>query len=409
MLELSTLANGLTIATHKMPGLESAAVSLNINTGARHETEAENGLAHLFEHMVFKGTRRRSARDIAEQIEDVGGSLNAWTSRDHTVFHARVLTSDIPLAVDIVSDLVTEPRFDRIDLEHERKVVLSEIGEALDTPDDLVFDELQATAFPDQSIGRAVLGTAESLAELTEDNLHNWLQHQYHAPSIILSAAGAVEHQQIVEQAEALLGALPTNTNNPPAPARWVGGTRANVQDNEQTHIAVAFEGPASTDPMQHAALLFSTAMGGGMSSRLFQELREQRGLAYSVTASFGSHIDTGLLSLYIATQHKNATEALNRLREIAHETAANLQQEELDRARAQLKAGLLIGLEGAYGRAEWIGRSLLTYGRVLSTEELIQNLESVDLETARSIGSHMLESPEALAIVGPNAEQRVV
>ena len=403
---LTRLANGFTVASFAMPGLETAAISLDADVGARHEGEAENGLAHLFEHMVFKGTERRAARAIAEEIEDAGGSLNAWTSRDSTSFHARVLGETLPLAVDIIADMLLGSRFEAEDLDKEREVVLSEIGEALDTPDDLVFDHCQAVAFPGQSLGRAILGTPESLATLDRTALLRWRDTHYRGPAMVLSAAGQVDHDALVAQAEALFGSLPADRAAPTPRASWGGGTRTDSQRGEQLHLALGFEGADLHSPAYYAAQCFTMALGGGMSSRLFQELREERGLAYSVSAAHSPHSDTGLLSLYFAARPRDASGALDLARQVARQTAATLEQPELDRARAQMKAGLLMGLESAYGRAEWLGRSLLFHGRVVPPAEMVAALNAVTVETARAAGAAMLATAPALAAVGPRADK---
>lgn len=403
---LTRLDNGVTVVTLAMPGLETAAVSLSADVGARNETATENGLAHLFEHMVFKGTSRRPARAIAEAIEDVGGALNAWTSRDTTCFHARVLAGDVPLAIDLIADLVTDASFAESDLALEREVVLSEIGEALDTPDDLVFDHLQATAFPDQSLGRPILGTADSLAGLDTAALGRWRSSHYRGAGLFLAAAGKVDHDAIVAQAAQRLGGLPAGRPGPIQPARWAGGTRADSQRNAQMHIALGFPGFGPQDPRHDAARLFAMALGGGMSSRLFQELREARGLAYSVSASHGLHADTGLLTLYAATRPADGARALGLAREIAEAAARDLTPAELGRAVAQLKASTLMSLEGCAGQADWLGGSLITYGRVIPPAEIIASLESVPLEAVRAAGAAMLSGPSALALVGPRAER---
>ena len=403
---LTRLPNGVTVATIAMPGLETAAIALNVDVGARHESEAENGLAHLFEHMVFKGTTQRTARQIAEEIEDVGGALNAWTSRDHTVFHARVLAQDLGLATDIVTDLFLNPRFDALDLEKEREVVLSEIGEALDTPDDLVFDLLQAIAYPGQALGRSILGTAQSLEGLDSSSLARWRDRHYRGPGLFVTAAGKIDHDALVAQTESRLGHLPATRDTAHQPARWQGGTLADGRRGEQTHLVLGFEGPHPGDPRHHAAQIFAFALGGGMSSRLFQELREERGLAYSVSAAHSTHSDTGMLSLYCAARPKDASAALDLSRTVARQTAETLTMAEFARARAQLKAGLLMGLESCTGQADWLGRALLVHGRIISPAEAIATLEAVSLEEARAAGAAMLASPPALAAVGPRAEK---
>ncbi len=404
--EITRLANGFTIATLPMPGIETAAVALNADVGARHELLNEHGLAHLFEHMVFKGTTSRSARTIAEQIEDVGGSLNAWTSREMTVFHGRVLGGDVPLAIELIADLVRAPLFNLDDLDKEREVVLSEIGESLDTPDDLVFDHAQAIAFPDQPLGRTILGTPDSLAGLGRPQLCSWLADRYHAPALVLSAAGKVDHAAIVRQAERLFADLPATPPPTCQPAFWRGGLRLDQKRGEQLHVVLAHAGPKALAEDAHSAQLFTMALGGGMSSRLFQELREERGLAYSVSAALTPHMDSGMLTLYLAAQPEDGPQALDMLRDVAAETARTLDQAELDRARAQMKAGWLMGLEGPAGQADWLGRSLLTYGRVVDAAEMIAKLDCVTVETARAAGNRMLCSNPVLAAVGPQARR---
>ncbi|MCG2842755.1 insulinase family protein [Sandaracinobacter sp. RS1-74] len=401
---LTRLDNGLTIVSLAMPGLETAALSVNADVGARNESAAENGLAHLYEHMVFKGTGSRSARAIAEAIEDVGGSLNAWTSRDTTCFHARVLAGDVPLALDLLADLLTDASFTDADLALEREVVLSEIGEALETPDDLVFDHLQAIAFPGQSLGRSILGTGESLAALDAGSLRHWRDTHYRGEGLIVAAAGKVDHDALVEQAGRLFAHTPAGRPGPIEPARWSGGTRADAQKNEQLHVALGFQGFGPEDKRFDAARLFAMALGGGMSSRLFQELREERGLAYSVSASHALHADTGLLSLYAAARPKDGAQLLDLARRIANDTAATLTPAELNRARAQLKAAILMGLESCSGQADWLGGSLITWGRVVPAQEVIETLNAVSLDEVRAAGAAMLQGPPALAVVGPKA-----
>ncbi|MFN3371399.1 MAG: M16 family metallopeptidase, partial [Sphingomonadaceae bacterium] len=358
--EITRLANGLTVASLAMPGKATAAVALHADVGARHERACEHGLAHLFEHMVFKGTLSRDARQIAEAIEDVGGVLNAWTSRETTCFHARVLAEDLDLATTLIAEMIREPRFAPADFESEREVVLSEIGESLDMPDDLVFDHLHETAYPAQGLGRPILGTPDSLAGLAPADLARWRDTHYRGAGLFLVAAGKVEHAALVARAEALLGDLPAAPHPPAEPARWQGGARREGQRGEQVHVALGFEGPAATDPGYHAAQLFAVALGGGLSSRLFQEVRETRGLAYSVSAAHAPHADSGMLSLYCATRPKDAAAALDLARAVAADLAETLSPAELARARAQLRAGVLMGLEGCAGQADWLGRSLL-------------------------------------------------
>ncbi len=407
-VETTRLANGLTVATIAMPGVRTAAVALCAAAGARHESAAENGLAHLFEHMVFKGTERRDARGLAEAIEDVGGTLNAWTSRDQTVFHARVLGPDLPVAVDLLAEMLMAPRFADADLALEKQVVESEIGEAADVPEDLVFDLVQEAAFPGQPLGRPILGTVETLATFSPSDLRAWRDRHYRGGALALVAAGAVDHGAVLAQAERLLDALPGDRPEPCPPARFGGEVRPERRRSDQTHIAVGLPGPGMHAPSHHAAELFATVLGGGASSRLFQELREARGLAYSVSASHAAFAEQGLMTIHVAAKPADAERVAALALEIARETAASLSESELARAKAQLRAGLLMGLEGCAGQANWVGHGILVHGRPVPLAEIEAAIDRVGVEEARAAGEAMLKGPVALASVGPRPLKRL-
>ncbi len=404
-LRQTRLASGLTLVTWPLPGAATAAVALAAPVGARHEAEAEHGLAHLFEHMLFKGTERRPARAIAEEIEDVGGDLNAWTSREMTMLHARVLAEDLPRALDILADLVTAPRFDPADLELERGVILSEIGDSRDNPEDVAFDLAQALAFPGQPLGRPILGTPESVAALGTDALHRWRARHWQPEGAVLAVAGAVDHARIAQQCEALFPARLSPAGRAAVPAAaFRAGAGHDKRRTEQQVTVLAFPAPGLHAPDRRAAALFASALGGGMSSRLFQEIREARGLAYAVDASHAMHADCGLLLLHAATRPADAAEVAARMRAIGWAAASDLSEAELARARAQARAGLLMGLEGCAGAADWAARTVLLYGRVLAPAEAIAELEAVTLDEVRRAGEAMLSAPPVLATVGPRA-----
>lgn len=396
------LSSGLTLLAWPIPGLATAAVALAAPAGARHEQEPEHGLAHLFEHMLFKGTDRRSARRIAEEIEDVGGDLNAWTSRETTLLHARVLGEHVPLALDLLADLVGSARFAEADLALERGVILSEIGDAEDNPEDAAWDLLQAVAYPGQTLGRSILGTAESLERLATASLREWRQRHWHPEAAVIAVAGAIEPERVAEQCERLFALPPRSDNTGCQPARYGGGGAHRRRRTEQQVSLLAFAAPGLDSPGRRAASLFSTALGGGMSSRLFQEIREERGLAYAVDASHMTHADSGLLVMHAATRPEDAGEVLARMRETALATAEGLTQAELDRARAQMRAGMLMGLEGCAGAADWAARTRLAFGRVLRPAEALAELEAVTLEEVRAAGAAILAGTPAIATVGP-------
>jgi len=395
------LANGLTVAVEPMETVETVAVGLYADVGSRSEPDALSGLAHMVEHMVFKGAGHRDARAIAEDIEDVGGSLNAWTSRDATVFHARVLPADLSLAVDIVSDLVRAPRFDAAELEREKAVVLSELGEARDTPDDIVFDHLQAAAFKGQPFGRPVLGDEISIAAIDAPALHDWLATQYRPSGLILAASGKVDEDALLRLAEARFGDLAPGAPPPPAPARFAAGVHHDTRRFDQIHLALAYPGLGYRDPDVQALSLFASAAGGGMSSRLFQELREERGLAYSVYAWMQPHDALGVLGIYLAAARAHAGRALALARDVMARTAAGLTQAELDRARAQAKAGLLMGLESVQSRCDHLARQLQIHDRIVSPAEIVAQIDAVTLDQARTAALNALAGGEALASVG--------
>ncbi|WP_017666788.1 pitrilysin family protein [Sandarakinorhabdus sp. AAP62] len=400
--QITILDNGLRVASWALPGLETAAVALTAETGSRFEHPEHNGLAHLFEHMVFKGTQRRSARAIAEEMEDVGGQLNAWTSRDTTMFHARLLARDLPLGVDLIADLVTGARFDPDDIVREKEVVLQELGEARDTPDDIVFDHLQEAAFPEQALGRSILGDEASLARITRDDLLGWQADHYAPQRLTLVAAGKVDHAELCRFAQA---AFPAAAGHNPSPAgddvRFHPGRHHDARRIEQAQLTAGWAAPGHHDPAQDAALLFTLAAGGGMSSRLFQQVREERGLAYTVSASLQPYVDAGLMSVHAATDPKQAAAARDLIMAVLHETAASLEQAELNRARAQAVAGLLMALEGPQGASDYLGRSLIVHGRFLPPAELVARIDAVTVDAARAAGASMLSAAPARAEIG--------
>jgi predicted Zn-dependent peptidase len=399
--ELTRLANGVTVAIDPMPGAQSAAIGLHAFVGSRSEAEGKGGLAHLVEHMVFKGARGRDARAIAEAIEDVGGSLNAWTARDQTAFHARTLAPDVGLALELIADLVRAPKLDEVELEREKLVILSELGECLDAPDDLIHDHLFLAAFGDQPLARPVLGSEPSIRGLTRADCAAWLEEQYRPEQLVISAAGKVDPSHILLLAEALFGDLP-NVNPPPIePARFVGGVKSDQRSAEQTHLAFAYQGVPASDPAAPALALFAQAVGGGMSSRLFQELREDRGLAYSIYAWTQGFADTGLFAVNLSADKARAAEAVALARDIVERAVAELTEAELKRARAQVEAGMLMALETPQGRADSMARSIEIFGRIMTAEEMLAELRAVDVEAARAAGGAMFDGPRALASIG--------
>lgn len=402
-VRLDRLTNGVRVVTESMPGLKSAALGVWVAAGGRHERPEQNGIAHFLEHMAFKGTKRRSALEIAEAIEDVGGYINAYTSREVTAYYARVLEADVPLALDVIADIVLNPIFDEREIEVERGVILQEIGQALDTPDDIIFDWLQEKAYPDQPLGRTILGPAERVRAFTREDLSAFISEQYGPGQMILSAAGAVDHDALVREAEKLFGHLSALVSPTPAEARFHGGETRTVKALEQAHFALAFEGPNYGEQTLHTAQIYAGALGGGMSSRLFQEIREKRGLCYTIFAQAGAYSDTGMMTIYAGTSAEELAElALVTLDELKR-AASDMTEVEVARARAQMKAGLLMGLESPSSRAERLARMIQIWGRVPDLDEVIEKIDAVTTQNVKDFAEVMaVQAPAALALYGP-------
>lgn len=400
-MQLTTLGNGLRVASRAMPGLETVAVALHAEAGARHEPAALNGIAHLFEHMVFKGAGGRTAREISEAIEDVGGDLNACTDREGTSFAATLLADHMSLGIEVIADMILAPSFQPEDLAREKAVVLQELGEARDTPSDIIFDDLWMAAFPDQPLGRPVLGEAGSIAAIDVAALHRWRADQYRAGSLVLVAAGKVDHAQLVALAEERFGALPGGAIAPAEAPRFAAGTRASRPRADQAHLAFAFPAPAAAAPEAQAARLFSDIVGAGASSRLFQAVREERGLAYSVWSSVQTYRDAGLFYLYAATAPRSAAPAAALIEEVVAGAVRDATERELDRAKAQAKSGLLMNLESSWGQASYVARTLAVHGRLVPPAELVARIEAVTLDEVRAAGAAMLAGGAARATIG--------
>ena len=401
-ITVTTLNNGLRVATDPMDGVRTASVGVFVNAGARHETEEGHGVAHFLEHMAFKGTGRRSARGIAEEIEAVGGHLNAYTAREQTTYYARVLADDVPLGVDLLADIVQHSVFAEAELEKERQVIIQEIGQADDTPDDLVFDLLQETTYPDQTLGRPILGTPESVAGMPRAALCDFIEGHYAPSNVVFSASGAIEHDRMVDMVAKSFAALPPGRAHSVTPARFVGGERREKRDLEQAHLALAFPSVAFDDPDFYAAQVYTTLLGGGMSSRLFQEIRENRGLAYSVFAFTGAYNDGGALSIYAGTSEDDLDEVVPLIAAEMLAVTHAVSEGEVARSRAQLKAGLLMSLESSTARAEQLGRQLLVHRRSLTTEEIIAAVDAVDEAAIRRVAKRVLAGSVGVAAVGP-------
>ena len=404
-VNLTKLPSGLTVVTDAMPHLETAAVGVWAGAGGRDEQVNEHGISHLLEHMAFKGTTTRSARQIAEEIEAVGGDINAATSAESTAYFARVLKADVPLALDVLSDILTNPTFETDELEREKNVIVQEIGAAQDAPDDVVFEHLQELCFPEQPIGRSLLGTADTLASFNRDALRRYLTAHYRAPNMVVAAAGKVDHDAVLRDVERRFSSFATQAAPPPPRAHFGGGTRVVYRELEQAHMMLALEGVSITDPGNFNLEVFTNALGGGLSSRLFQEIREKRGLCYSISTFHWAYADTGLFGLYAGADAGDAPELMKIVVDEMNKAVHDLTEVEVNRVKAQMKAGLLMAMESCSSRVHQLARHVFAFGRPLTTAEMVARIDAVTVETARAAGRSLLSrSRPSFAAIGAGA-----
>jgi predicted Zn-dependent peptidase len=402
-VQVTKLENGLTVVSENMQHLESAALGIWVKAGARNEKREEHGVAHLLEHMAFKGTSSRSAVQIAEEIENVGGDVNAATSVETTSYYARVLRDDVELGIDILHDILANSTFDESELEREQHVILQEIGAAHDTPDDIVFDRFTETAFRDQTIGRSILGTPATVESFTSANIRDFMLRQYAADRMVVVAAGAVDHDDFVREVERHLGSFRATCDSKPAhPAAYVGGDFREERDLQDAQIILGFEGRAYHVRDFYASQLLSMILGGGMSSRLFQEVREKRGLCYSVYAFHWGFSDTGIFGVHAATGQGDIAELVPVIMEELQKAGDRILPEELNRARAQYRAGLMMSRESAASRASQIARQLMLYGKTITMEELLDRLSNITTERLTDLSGRLFSTMPTVAGIGP-------
>jgi predicted Zn-dependent peptidase len=404
-IEQATLPGGMRFVTDRMDSVETVSLGVWVNAGARNETAEINGVSHLLEHMAFKGTARRSALDIAVEIENVGGHLNAYTSRESTVYYATVLKENADLALDIVSDILMNSTFADEELTRERAVVLQEIGQANDTPDDIIFDTFQETAYPDQPLGRAILGTTDIVSRMPRETLKGYIDAQYGADRMILSAAGNLDHDALAELAAKAFAGVTLSQADAPLPGVYSGGDNREIRDLEQAHLVMGFEGVGYDDDDYYPLAVLSTALGGGMSSRLFQEVREKRGLVYSIYTFSSAYQDGGLFGLYAGTGADEVAELVTVVCDELRRVAADpMDDDEITRSRAQIKAGVLMSLESTSSRAERVARHLQVYDRIIPVDEIARRIDAVTAEDVRRVAERLLTSAPTLTALGPVA-----
>jgi predicted Zn-dependent peptidase len=401
-IRVTRLPSGLTVVTERMDRVETVSFGAYVAAGTRHETAEENGISHFLEHMAFKGTEQRTAAAIAEEVEAVGGHINAYTAREQTAFYVKLLKEDLALGADIIGDILTHSTFEPEELERERGVILQEIGQTNDTPDDVIFDHFQETAYPSQPMGRPVLGTEERIRAMPRAALMSYMRRHYTADNTVIAAAGNLAHEQVLDLVAMHFDDLATTPAPAALSALYGGGEFRESRDLDQVHIVLGFPSVSYADTDFYPTMLLSTLLGGGMSSRLFQEVREKRGLVYSVYSFTAPAMDGGLFGIYAGTGESEAAELVPVTLDELHKVQGQVTEAELGRARAQLKASLLMSLESTGSRCEQLARQMQVFGRVVPTDETVAKINAVTAVDVQRAAARVFRAAPTLAALGP-------
>ncbi len=408
--ERTTLPSGVEVATETMPGVRSVALGFWVRVGSRDETGADAGASHFLEHLLFKGTERRSARRIAEELDEVGGDLNAFTSKEYTCFHARVIDRDLALAGDVLADMYGAATIAEADVEAERTVVLEEINIHHDTPEDLVHTDLARVLLGDHPLAREVLGSAASIGAMDRDRVRAYYEHHYRPGNLTVAVAGHVGHDEVVELVGELASGLPRTGGEPPArvaPSAFASGEISiRYRPTEQAHLAVGAPGLARDDDRRFALLVLNTLLGGGMSSRLFQEIREQRGLAYSTYSYHAAYGDAGWFGAYAGTSPGRVDELLKVMLGELDRVAGTLDADEVARAKGSVRGSVVLGLEDTGSRMTRLGKMLCTGAELLTIDDALERIDAVDVDAVREVAEVVLGGPRSLAVVGPFTDE---
>lgn len=401
-VQVTTLPNGLRVASDTIPGMESVSIGFWVGVGTRHEEASDNGVAHLVEHMLFKGTQRRDAFAISAEMEDVGGNLNAYTTRESTAYYAKVLKGDVALAADVLSDMLQHSTLDETELARERGVIIQEIGQSIDQPDDIIFDFVAKKSYPNSGLGRPVLGTQEIIRNLPRARLQHYIASHYTAPQMVFAAAGGIEHAALVALAQQHLGDLPGAAKTKSEPALFESGDVREARAIEQLHAVISFDAVSYFAPEFYPLNVLSTLLGGGMSSRLFQEVREKRGLVYSIYSYATANSDSGQFGIYAGTDPERVQELLPVIAEQLHAVGSKVLPEELNRAKAQLRSSLFMAQESTMARAEKLGYNLLMFNRIIPNQEIMDKIDAVTAEDIQKLTVKLLAKAPVTGFVGP-------
>ena len=402
MLKITKLDNGLRVVTQNMPGLETVSMGIWNAVGGRDEVEANNGVAHLLEHMAFKGTSTKNALQIAETIEDVGGDINAYTSKEITAYYVKLLADDLHYGVDILTDILQNSAFAEEELNRERGVIIQEIGMYLDTPDDMIFDYWQEKAFPNQPMGRSILGKTDIIKNISREEVKGFMTNHYNPNKMIISAAGKINHDAFVEMIKKSCTNLPVGNSNNREKANYLSGEYREEKKLEQVHLLLGFEGIDYHHDDYYSLLVFSSLLGGGMSSRLFQEIREKRGLVYGISSFSSAYTDTGMFGIYCGTGENQIQELMPVLCNELNTSPSSISDKEITRGKAQLKASLMMGRESAFRRCESAARQLLVFNKVIDPSETLEKINAVSKESVEKIAKQIVSGPMTISSIGP-------
>lgn len=401
-VKLSTLENGLRVISVERPQTETVSLGIWVNTGSAYEIKDVNGVSHFVEHMVFKGTQKRTSLQISEDIENVGGQTNAYTSREFTSFYAKMLKNDLELAVDVLSDLVVAPTFDMDEMSKEKEVVVQEIKQTNDDPSDIVYDYFMETAYQNQGLGRSILGTPEIVRSFNTEILKSYMASNYATENMVVAGAGNLKHDEFVKMVEQRMGGIQSKTNFIKEKQIYNGGEFAKVRDIEQAQVLLGFEGVAHNHEDYYKATILSTILGGSMSSRLFQEIREKRGLVYTVYSFTNSHTQNGIFGIYAGLNEEEIKQYIpvvaDELKKISSEYVSD---KELNRVKVQLKASMMMALESSSSTAEAIARQYLLYGRSVPVKEVISRIDSVTKDDILKLSQKIFTSQPTYTLLG--------
>ncbi len=400
--EMTTLANGLRIISQERPHLETVSLGIWVKTGSAYENKQNNGISHFLEHMSFKGTEKRTALQISEEIENVGGQSNAYTSREFTAYYAKMMKEDAELAIDVLTDSICNSTFPEEELIKERDVVIQEIKQTIDTPDDIVFDYFQETAFPNQALGRSILGPEDTVRSFNQDTLFNYINSNYAAENMVVCAVGNIKHQELVNMVKTRMDSFRAKTNFITEKQQYKGGFFFEKRPIEQSHVVLGFKAYPYKSKEYYDMALLSTILGGGMSSRLFQEIREKRGLVYSVYSFTASHSHEGIFGIYAGTGAKDLPTlmpvVIDEIKKICNE---NVSAKEFSRAKMQLKSSIKMGLESSSSSAEVLARQNLIYNRSLSIKEVVEKIDSATTDDICHVAQQIFSSQPTYALLG--------